>query len=149
MGVQAHPIVDTMDLNKNTLDNFDYIFDNLDPLWEEVVKNPLEQLETAQNTLEVDNEDEQLDFLSGMDIEDHKKEGVKVSLEHLGTERDTLEVDEEEEQLDFLSVLNFAEDFKKDGEKISLEQLVTFWNLMKNSWISSLVGTSRTLRRLV
>merc|ERR1711990_510200 len=129
--VQAHPIVDTTDLNGNTLDNLHNIFDNFDPLWEEVVKNPLQQLETAQNTLEVDEEEEQLDFLSGMDIEDHKKEGVKVSLEHLGTERGTLEVDEEEEQLDFLSVLNFAEVFKKDGVKIFLEHLGTARNILE------------------
>merc|ERR1711990_713288 len=118
--VQAHPIVDTTDLNGNTLDNLHNIFDNFDPLWEEVVKNPLQQLETAQNTLEVDEEEEQLDFLSGMDIEDHKKEGVKVSLEHLGTERGTLELDEE--QLDFLSGWNI-EDFRKIGVNIVLEHL--------------------------
>ena len=52
---QAHPIVDRMDLNGNTLDNFD-------PVWEEVVKHPSEQLGTARNTLEVDEEQEQLDL---------------------------------------------------------------------------------------
>ena len=62
---QAQPIVDRMDLNGNTLDNFDYIlinFDTFDPVWEEVVENTLEQVGTARNTLEVDEEQEQLDL---------------------------------------------------------------------------------------
>merc|ERR1712212_531785 len=90
-----------MDLDGKVLENFDYIWvHDLEKGFEE---QDVEHFGTSHNNL-VDEEEEQLDFLSGLDTENIYE----------------LQVDDYEELSNFLSE-NSNEEFKEEGMKNPLE----------------------------